>query len=109
MTTKIRPASDYVLVKGKPRDPLTEGGIIIPETARDKSVFVEVVAVGPGLWLEEAQRRREPEVRPGDVAVLTCWGVNEVQVDGEDYLLVREHELLAVVTDPTVKVSWVAR
>lgn len=107
--TKIKPNADYVLVKGTPPDRQTESGLIIPETARDKSVFVEVVAVGPGLWLEEAQRRREPEVRPGDVAVLTCWGLNEIQVDGEDYLLVREHELLAVVTDPTVKVSWVAR
>lgn len=100
-TSTIRPTADYVLVKARPPEEKTDGGLIIPETARDgRSIFAEVLAVGPGRWLEEAQKRQESELRPGDVAVLVRWGVNRFEIDGEDLLLIRESEILGVVEAP---------
>lgn len=102
----IRPIADYVLLRGRRGAEKTIGGLVIPESVRDRAVLAEVIAVGPGKWLEEAGRYQKPELQPGDVAVLVRWGVNR-DIDGDpDLLLIRESEILAIVEDPSLRVEF---
>ncbi|MBM3280371.1 MAG: co-chaperone GroES [Candidatus Handelsmanbacteria bacterium] len=96
MKTKIKPLADRVLVK---RLDVAEeqkiGGIIIPDTAKEKPQEAEVVAVGPGR-LEDG-KRVAPEVKKGDKVLIGKYSGTEVKLDGEDYLIMREDDILAVI------------
>ena len=92
----IKPLADRVLVKRLESDEEQKvGGIIIPDTAKEKPQEAEVVAVGPGK-LEEG-KRVEPEVKVGDKVLIGKYSGTEVKMDGEEYLIMREDDILAIV------------
>jgi chaperonin GroES len=92
----IRPLSDRVLVKRLDQaEEQSVGGIIIPDTAKEKPQEAEVVAIGPGR-LEDGNRVA-PEVSKGDKVLIGKYSGTEVKVDGDDYLIMREDDILAIV------------
>jgi chaperonin GroES len=93
---KFRPLGDRVLVKRVEEEEKTRGGIIIPDTAKEKPQEGEVLAVGPGAR-DETGKRVEPEVKPGDRILFGKWSGTEVRVDGEDLLIMKESDILGVV------------
>lgn len=93
--TTIRPLYDRVLVKRSEADKTTAGGIIIPENAKEKPVRGEVLAVGIGKLLKDGTTR-PLEVKPGDVVLFGKWSPTEVEIDGEQLVIVREEDLLGV-------------
>lgn len=93
---KIRPLQDRVLIKRVEEEEKTKGGIIIPDTAKEKPMEGLVVAVGPGA-LDKDGRRREPEVKQGDRILFSKYSGTDVKIDGEDHLIMREEDILAVL------------
>lgn len=93
---KVKPLQDRILVKRIEAEDKTEGGIIIPDAAKEKPIEAKVVAVGPGKRTEEG-KRIEPAVKEGDVVMFAKWSGNEIKLDGEDHLILREDEILAIV------------
>jgi chaperonin GroES len=92
----ISPLSDRVLVKRLDEaEEQSVGGIIIPDTAKEKPQEAEVVAIGPGR-LEDGNRVA-PEVSKGDKVLIGKYSGTEVKVDGDDYLIMREDDILAIV------------
>jgi chaperonin GroES len=93
---KIRPLSDRVLVRRVEEEEKTKGGIIIPDTAREKPTEAQVIAVGKGK-LGEGGKTEPMVVKVGDRVLLSRWGGSEVKLDGEEHLIVREDEIYAVI------------
>ena len=93
---KVRPLHDRVLVKRIHAEEKTKGGIIIPESAKEKPVEAAVVAVGPGKITEDG-KRLEPAVQKGDRVLFAKWSGNDIQIDDEDHLILREEELLGII------------
>lgn len=93
---KIRPLNDRVLVKRLESEKKTAGGIIIPDSAKEKPAEGEVVAVGPGK-LNEAGQRVALNIAVGDRVLFSKYGGTDVKLDGEDYLIMREDDILGVV------------
>ena len=91
----IKPIMDRVVVKIVTAEETTKGGILLPDTAKEKPQEAEVVAVGPGKLLDSGSRV-EPEVKVGDRVVFAKYSGTEVKVDGEEYLIMRESDILAV-------------
>jgi len=92
----IRPLHDRVLVKRVKEEEKTKGGIIIPDTAKEKPVEGKVVSVGNGKVLEDGTVRRL-EVKAGDRILFGKYSGTEVKIDGEECLILREDDILAVV------------
>jgi chaperonin GroES len=93
---KFRPLHDRVVVKRIEEDTRTAGGIIIPDTAKEKPMQGEVVAVGPGA--RDDQGRLVPmEVKPGDRVLFGKWSGTEVKIDGEELLIMKESDILGVL------------
>jgi chaperonin GroES len=92
----IRPLHDRVLVKRVEKEEQVRGGIIIPDTAKEKPQEAEVVAVGPGKLTEEGQRN-PMDVKTGDRVLMGKYSGSEIRIDDEDYVILREDEILAVV------------
>ena len=93
---KIRPLNDRILVKRLDGEEKTAGGIIIPDSAKEKPAEGEVMAVGPGK-LNEAGQRVALNVAVGDRVLFSKYGGTDVKLDGEDYLIMREDDILGVV------------
>ena len=93
---KFRPLGDRVLVKRVEEEAKTKGGIIIPDTAKEKPQEGEVVAVGPGA-LDDAGKRVAPEVKQGDFVLFGKWSGTEVKVDGEELLIMKESDIMGIV------------
>lgn len=93
---KIRPLNDRVLVKRLEEEEVTKGGIIIPDTAKEKPAEGEVVAVGPGR-LDDKGKRVPVELKAGDRVLFSKYGGTDVKLDGKDYLILREDDILGVV------------
>ena len=93
---KIRPLQDRVIVKRVKEEEKTKGGIIIPDTAKEKPVEGKVVAVGNGKLLEDGKVRKL-EVKAGDRILFGKYSGTEVKIDGEECLILREDDILAVV------------
>ena len=93
---KIRPLADRILVKRIEQDEVKKGGIIIPDTAKEKPQEAEVVAVGPGK-LNEDGKRIPLEVKKGNRILIGKYAGAEVTIDGEEHLIMREDEVLAVI------------
>jgi len=91
----LRPLGDRVVVKALEAEEKTKGGIIIPDTAKDKPQEGEVMAVGPGRVLENGNRV-PLDVKVGDRVVYSKYGGTEVKIDEVEYLVIRESDLLAV-------------
>lgn len=92
----IRPLHDRVLVKRVEQEEQVRGGIIIPDTAKEKPQEAEVVAVGPGKVMEDGSRGAM-DVKAGDRVLVGKYSGSEIKLDGQDYVILREDEILAVV------------
>jgi chaperonin GroES len=92
----FRPLGDRVLVKRVEEEEKTKGGIIIPDTAKEKPQEGEILAVGPGAR-DESGKRIEPDVKVGDRILFGKWSGTEVRVDGQDLLIMKESDVLGVV------------
>jgi chaperonin GroES len=93
---KIRPLQDRVLVERIEEEQKTSGGIIIPDTAKEKPVEGRVVSVGRGKAQDDGSIRTL-DVKPGDRVMFGKYGGTEVKLDGKDYVILREDDVLAVV------------
>jgi chaperonin GroES len=93
---KVKPLADRVVVRPSPAEERTKGGIILPDTAKEKPVIGEVVAVGPGKVTEDGKKVL-PEVKVGDKVLYGKYSGTEVTIDGEEYLIMREADIFAVV------------
>ena len=93
---KIRPLNDRLLVQRLEEEETTSGGIIIPDRAKEKPAQGKVVAVGPGK-VSDAGERVELQVKEGDVILFSKYGGTDVKLDGEDYLIMREDDVLGIV------------
>ena len=93
---KIRPLHDRVIVKRLEEEKTSAGGIIIPDTAAEKPVQGKIVAVGKGKILENGEIR-PLDVKVGDKILFGKYGGTEVKVDGEDLLVMREEDVMAVI------------
>ncbi|HNY67719.1 MAG TPA: co-chaperone GroES [Bacillota bacterium] len=92
----LRPCGDRVLVKPNVEEERTAGGIVLPDTAKERPQWGEVIAVGAGKWDESGKNRIPMEVKVGDKVVFAKYGGTEVKVDGDEYLILRESDILAV-------------
>jgi chaperonin GroES len=92
----FRPLHDRVLVRRIDAEEKTAGGIIIPDTAKEKPQEGEIVAAGPGARNEQGQLI-PIDVKPGDRVLFGKWSGTEVEIDGQDYLIMKESDLLGVV------------
>ena len=92
----FRPLGDRVLVKRVEEEAKTKGGIIIPDTAKEKPMEGEVIAVGPGAR-NEAGQVVALDVQEGDRILFGKWSGTEVKVDGEDLIIMKESDILGVV------------
>ncbi|MGA7276856.1 MAG: co-chaperone GroES [Desulfocapsaceae bacterium] len=92
----IRPLNDRLLVERLEEEQTTSGGIIIPDSAKEKPAQGKVVAVGPGK-LNDAGERVALQVKAGDVILFSKYGGTDVKLDGEDYLIMREDDVLGIV------------
>ena len=96
MTVKLNPLADRVVVKPLEEKEQKKGGIIIPDTAKEKPQEGKVVAVGPGKVAESGERIK-PEVKKGDRVLYGKYSGTEVTVEGEELLILRESDILATV------------
>jgi len=93
---KLKPLADRVIIKPSPSDEKTKGGLFVPDTAKEKPVIGEVVAVGPGKITEDG-KKITPEVKVGDKVLYGKYSGTEVTVEGEEFLIMREADIFAVV------------
>jgi len=94
--TKIQPLSDRVVVRALEEAEQMRGGLYIPDTAKEKPQQGEIVAVGPGRVADSGERIK-PELKAGDKVLYGKYSGTEVTVDGEQYLILREADVLAVL------------
>jgi chaperonin GroES len=99
---KFRPLHDRVVVKRIESDEKTAGGIIIPDTAKEKPQQGEVVAVGPG-GRDEAGKLIPIDVKAGDTVLFGKWSGTEVKIDGVEYLIMKESDIMGVLEGTVAK------
>ena len=95
---KFRPLHDRVLVRRLEGEEKTAGGIIIPDTAKEKPTEGKVVAVGPGARSEDGQLH-PLDVKVGDRILIGKWSGTEVKIEGTDYLILKESDVMGVIED----------
>ncbi|HJS30353.1 MAG TPA: co-chaperone GroES [Alphaproteobacteria bacterium] len=93
---KFRPLQDRVLVKPLEVDAKTQGGIIIPDTAKEKPMQGKIIAAGPGARGEDG-KLQPMGVKAGDKILYGKWSGNEVKIDGEDLIIMKESDILGVI------------
>jgi chaperonin GroES len=93
---KFRPLHDRVVVRRLESEAKTAGGIIIPDTAKEKPIEGEIVAVGPGLR-DDQGKVTALDVKAGDRVIFGKWSGTEVKIDGEDLLIMKESDIMGVV------------
>ena len=91
---KLKPLDDRVVVEPVEAEEMTAGGIVLPDTAREKPQRGTVLAVGPGKLLD-AGKRSAPSVKAGDTVLFGKYSGTEVKIKGEEYLIMRESDILA--------------
>ena len=92
---KLKPLADRVIIKALPAEEKTKGGIIVPDTAKEKPVMGEVVAMGPGKRGDDG-KIVPMEVKVGDKVLYGKYSGTEVTLDGEEYLIMRESDIFAI-------------
>ena len=98
MATSLKPLGDRVVVQPKSREETTRSGIVLPDTASEKPQEGKVLSVGPGRMLDNG-KRVDMEVKAGDSVLFAKYAGTEVKLDGEDYLVIRESDLLAIMNN----------
>ena len=93
---KLKPLEDRIVVKPKEAESVTKGGIVLPETAKEKPLMGDVVAVGEGKMLDSGSHGGM-SVKKGDTVLYGKYGGSEVEIDGVEYKILRESELLGIV------------
>jgi len=93
---KIRPLQDRVIVERMAEEEKTKGGIIIPDTAKEKPMEGKVIAVGKGKTTEDGKLLKL-DVKAGDVILFSKYAGTEVKIDGKEYLIMREDDILGIV------------
>jgi chaperonin GroES len=94
---KFRPLHDRVLLKRVESEGKTAGGIIIPDTAKEKPMEAEVIAVGPGNYNEDGDERLKLDVKEGDRVLISKWAGTEITIDGQELLVVKESDIMGVI------------
>ena len=95
---KVKPLNDRVLVKRIEEVQVTKGGIVIPDTAKEKPIEGKVIAVGPGK-MSDAGSRMALQLKAGDRVLFGKYAGTEIKMEGEEYLMMREEDILAIITD----------
>jgi chaperonin GroES len=93
---KIRPLQDRIIVKRVEEEEKTKGGIIIPDSAKEKPMEGEVIAVGSGKVLDNGTKST-PEVKVGDRILFSKYAGTEVKIEGEEHLIMREDDILGII------------
>ena len=100
--TKFRPLHDRVLLRRLESDAKTSGGIIIPDTAKEKPAQGEVISVGTGVR-DEHGKLQPLAVSAGDIVLFSKWSGNEVNLDGEELLVVKESDIMGIIDGKKAK------
>jgi len=95
-TIKLRPLGERILVKALPQEEKTKGGVIIPDTAKEKPQKGEVIAVGKGKLMDDGNRIKM-EVKPGDMVLYGKYSGTEIKYEGEEFIFMKESEVLAII------------
>ena len=95
MAIRVRPLADRVLVKPLPKEEVTKGGIVLPDTVKEKPQDGEVIAVGPGR-VDDSGNRVPLDVKKGDMVIYAKYAGTEIKLDGDEYIILRESDILAV-------------
>ncbi|TVR02051.1 MAG: co-chaperone GroES [Desulfovibrionales bacterium] len=95
---KLKPLNDRVLVKRLEGEEVTKGGIIIPDSAKEKPMKGEVIAVGPGKVSDDG-KRAEMAVAAGNKVLFNKYAGTEMKIDGEEFLVMREDDILAIIEE----------
>jgi chaperonin GroES len=93
---KVRPLRDRIIVKGLEEEEKTKGGIIIPDTAKEKPIEGKVIAVGDGK-IKEDGKKIPLDVKKGDRVLFAKYAGTEIKIDGEEHLMMREDDILAII------------
>ena len=96
VSLKIQPLGDRVVVKASTRETVTKSGIVLPDTAKEKPQEGEILAVGPGKVLDNG-KRTTLEVRVGQKVLFAKYAGTEIKMDGEEYLILRESDIMGIV------------
>jgi len=94
MAVKLQPLGDRVVVKPMPKEEVTKGGIVLPDTAKEKPQEGKVIAVGPGRLTDDG-KRIAMDVKKGDIVVYAEYGGTEIKEDDEELIILRESDILA--------------
>jgi chaperonin GroES len=97
VSVSIKPLEDRILVQPLDAEQTTASGLVIPDTAKEKPQEGKVLAVGPGRWDEDGEKRIPVDVSEGDIVVYSKYGGTEVKYNGEDYLILSARDVLAIV------------
>src|SRR5437762_5760848 len=98
MSTALKPLGDRIVVKALARETVTKSGIVIPDTAKEKPQEGTILAVGPGRILDDGKREKVA-VKIGDKVLYAKYAGTEFKLDGEEYLIVSQKDILAIVLD----------
>jgi chaperonin GroES len=94
MAITLQPLADRVVVKPIEREEMTKGGIVLPDTAKERPMEGEIVAAGPGKMTEDG-KRIAMDVKVGDIVVYAKYGGTEFKIDGQEYMILNESQILA--------------
>ncbi|BCI80091.1 hypothetical protein MTY66_17160 [Mycolicibacterium sp. TY66] len=98
VAVNIKPLEDKILVQANEAETTTASGLVIPDTAKEKPQEGTVVAVGPGRWDEDGEKRIPLDVAEGDTVIYSKYGGTEIKYNGEEYLILSARDVLAVVS-----------
>ena len=98
----FRPLQDRVLIRRVEQEEKTAGGIIIPDTAKEKPMEGEIVAVGPGARSEDG-KVHPLDVKPGDRVLFGKWSGTEIKIDGEELIIMKESDIMGVIDTSAAK------
>jgi len=97
VSVSIKPLEDRIVVRTLDAEQTTASGLVIPDTAKEKPQEGEVLAVGPGRWDDEGEKRIPLDVSVGDKVLYSKYGGTEVKYDGEEYLILSGRDVLAII------------
>jgi chaperonin GroES len=98
VAVQIKPLEDRILVEVLDAETKTASGLVIPDTAKEKPQEGKVIAVGPGRFDEDGEKRVPMDIKTGDTVIFSKYGGTEVTYDGKDYLLLSARDVLAIVS-----------
>ncbi len=97
MSKQLRPLGDRVIVRRRPGEEKTQGGILIPDSSKEKPAEGEVIAVGPGKFLDDGKRREVADVKKGDTVLFGKYAGTETKIGDEELVVLREDDIIGVV------------